>query len=104
MSTRLCCVSTHCTGPTDVLGVSDATGSIGSSISSGVTGGVTSVMALFGAKGGGRSGPPVRLTLGCTSCEVRSGFPSVPVQICMQLQAHPCMCCQPVMPSCLCCC
>lgn len=46
-------------GPTDVLGVSDSASSIGSSISSGVSGGVNSMMALFGAKGGGRSGPSV---------------------------------------------
>jgi hypothetical protein len=46
-----------------VLGVSDSAGSIGSSISSGVTGGVNSMMALFGAKGGGRSGPLVSVAL-----------------------------------------
>jgi hypothetical protein len=46
-----------------VLGVSDSASSIGSSISSGVTGGVNSMMALFGAKGGGRSGPSVGAAL-----------------------------------------
>jgi hypothetical protein len=42
-----------------VLGVAEASGGIGSSISSGVTGGVNSMMALFAAKGSGRGGPPV---------------------------------------------